>query len=332
MEITPNMLASMIGGRVEGNGEIKIIGFGKIEEAQPGQLTFIANPKYSNYIHTTQASVVIVNEDFEFEGEIAPTLIRVKDAYSALAELLSAFDSMKPRPRGIEQPSFIADGVEVPENAYIGAFAYIGKGAKLGKGVQIYPQAYIGDNVEVGDDTIVYAGVKIYHDCVIGSHCILHSGAVIGADGFGFAPKNGVYEKIPQIGNVVIADDVEIGANSCIDRATFGHTVVGRGTKLDNLMQIAHNVEIGENNVFAAQTGIAGSTRIGDRNRVGGQCGFSGHISIGNDNEFGAQAGIPNSVGDGCRLIGYPAVEARRFAKNQVYMKRLAKLFESGKL
>ena len=328
MTITPNQLASMIGGKVEGDGETILTGFGKIEEAGAGQVSFIANPKYAHYIHSTNASAVIVNDDFEVEGDIRPVLIRVRDAYSSLAELLTAFESMKPKPVGIEEPVFVAPGVEIPDGCYIGSFSYIGKNAKLGKGVMIYPQAYIGEGVEIGDGSIIYAGVKIYHDCKIGSRCIVHSGTVIGADGFGFAPKGDSYEKIPQIGDVVVEDDVEIGANSCIDRATFGHTVVGRGTKLDNLMQVAHNVVIGQNNVFAAQSGIAGSTHIGSRNRIGGQCGFAGHISVGDDNEFGAQSGIPNSVGSGKRLIGYPAIEARQFAKNQVYIKRLSKLFE----
>ncbi len=327
MDITPNLLASLTEGRVEGDGNVKIIGFGKIEEAGPGYVTFIANPKYAHYLASSEASAVIVNDDFEFDGEIRPTLIRVKNAYSALAELLTAFEASKPQPKGIESPVFIADGVEVPEDAYIGAFAYIGEGAKLGKGVKIYPQVYIGRGVEIGDESVVRAGVKIYEDCKIGARCVIHSGVVVGGDGFGFAPKGEIYEKIPQIGNVIIEDDVEIGANTCIDRATFGHTVIGKGTKLDNLVQVAHNVEIGENNVFAAQTGIAGSTKIGHSNRVGGQCGFAGHIHVGDENEFGAQSGIPNNVGSRNRLIGYPAIDARQFAKNQVYLRRLSDLF-----
>ncbi|MDE6272693.1 MAG: UDP-3-O-(3-hydroxymyristoyl)glucosamine N-acyltransferase [Muribaculaceae bacterium] len=327
MDITPNLLASLTGGKVEGDGDIKIIGFGKIEEAGPGYVTFIANPKYTHYLASTEASAVIVNEDFEYEGEIRPTLIRVKDAYSALAELLTAFEASKPQPSGIESPVFIAPGVEIPDGAYIGAFSYIGEGVKLGKGVKIYPQVYLGKGCEIGDGSTLRAGVKVYEGCRIGSRCILHSGVVVGADGFGFAPKGEIYEKIPQIGNVIIEDDVEIGANTCIDRATFGHTVIGRGTKLDNLVQIAHNVEIGENNVFAAQTGIAGSTKIGHSNRVGGQCGFAGHIHVGDENEFGAQSGIPNNVGNRNRLIGYPAIDARQFAKNQVYLRRLQDFF-----
>lgn len=327
MKITPNLIASMTGGTVEGDGEIELTGFGKIEEAGEGCVTFIANPKYAHFIHTTRASAVLVSHDFNPGEGIHPTLIRVKDAYSALAELLTAFENLKPSPKGIEEPCHIGTDCSIGEDVYVGAFAYIGNGVKLGCGVKIYPQSYVGDGCEIGDNTIVRAGVRIYEGCRIGSRCIIHSGAVIGADGFGFAPKGESYEKIPQIGNVVIEDDVEIGANTCVDRATFGHTVVGKGTKLDNLIQVAHNVELGRNNVFAAQTGVAGSTKIGDSNRVGGQCGFAGHINVGNNNEFGAQSGIPNSVGDGKRLIGYPVTEARKFAKTQVYLKRLDELF-----
>lgn len=331
MKITPALLAAMTGGTVEGDGDLELVGFGKIEEAGEGFVSFIANPKYAHYIHTTRASAVIVNADFEYEGEIKPTLIRVADAYVALAELLGAFEKSKPTPKGIEQPSYISADAVLPEDCYVGAFAYIGHNVTVGEGTLVYPQVYIGDNVKIGRGCILRPGVKVYEGCVIGNRVTVHSGAVIGADGFGFAPKGDVYEKIPQIGNVVIADDVEVGANTCIDRATFGSTVIGAGTKLDNLLQVAHNVEIGSNNVFAAQTGIAGSTKIGNSNRVGGQCGFAGHITVGDRNEFGAQSGIPNSVGSDARLIGYPAVEARKFAKTQVYLKRLAKYFESDR-
>lgn len=240
---------------------------------------------------------------------------------------MSYVESFKPRPRGVEQPSFVAEGVEIPEDAYIGAFAYIGKGVKIGKGAMIYPQTYLGDGCTVGENAVIYAGVRVYPGCVIGDRCIIHSGAVIGADGFGFAPSPDGYSKIPQMGNVILEADVEIGANTCVDRATMGHTIVGKGTKLDNLVQVAHNVVIGRDNVFAAQGGIAGSTRIGDNNMVGGQVGFAGHITVGSRNEFGAQSGIPNNVGDGKRLIGYPAVDAMTFARNQVYIKRLESLF-----
>ena len=312
MELTPQLIASLIDGKVEGDGNVRLTGFAKIEEAAPGYVTFIANPKYSHYIYETEASAVLVSDDFVTERPVSPVLIRVKDPYVALADLMNAMESTRPRPQGIEQPCFIAEGVVVPDDAYIGAFAYIGKGVHLGKGVKVYPQSYIGENVTIGDGSVIRAGVRIYQDCVIGKGCIIHSGAVIGADGFGFAPRpDGTYEKIPQIGNVVIDDDVEIGANTTVDRATFGSTRIGKGTKLDNLIQVAHNVEIGTGNVFAAQVGVAGSTKIGDFNQVGGQVGFAGHIHVGNMNQFGAQSGIPNNVGDGNRLIGYPAVGLR---------------------
>ncbi|MDE6335565.1 MAG: UDP-3-O-(3-hydroxymyristoyl)glucosamine N-acyltransferase [Muribaculaceae bacterium] len=327
MEITPQGLAALTGGTVVGDEAAVITGFAKIEEAKKGDLSFIANPKYAHYIHTTKATAVLVGKDFDPQGECNATLIKVDDPYATLAELLRMVESMKPQPVGIENPVYVADGVEIPENCYIGAFAYIGKGARLGKNVKIYPQSYVGEGVVIGDDTVIRAGVKIYEGCRIGARCIIHSGAVIGADGFGFAPNNGHFEKIPQTGIVVIADDVEIGANTTVDRATFGQTSIGRGTKLDNLIQVAHNVTIGEDNVFASQTGIAGSVHIGNGNMIAGQCGFAGHITVGDYNEIGAQSGIPKSVGSRQRLMGYPAVDARQFAKNQVYIKNLGKLF-----
>lgn len=330
MKITPSLIAQVAGGRVEGDGNIEITGFAKIEEALPGQISFISNPKYAHFLTSTKASVLLVGEDLVVPpGNKVPVLVRVKDPYAAIATLLGIYESRKPKPSGIEQPSFIADSAEVGKNVYVGAFAYIGKGAKIGDNSCIYPQAYIGDGVSIGKGSVIRPGVKIYEGCRIGDGCIIHSGVVIGADGFGFAPlPDGSYEKIPQIGIVEIADNVEIGANSCIDRSTFGSTKIGKGTKLDNLMQIAHNVEIGCNNVFASQTGIAGSTKIGDSNRVGGQCGFAGHIKVGDNNEFGAQSGIPNNVGSNERLMGYPAVPFLQFAKNQVYINRLAELFK----
>lgn len=329
MELTPQLIASLMGGKVEGDGSVKLTGFAKIEEAGPGCVTFIANPKYSHFIYETKASAVLVSDDFIIDRPVDPVLIRVPDPYVALAELMNAMESSRPQPKGIESPCFIAEGVELPDDVYVGAFAYIGKGAVIGKGVKIYPQTYIGDNVSIGDGSVICAGVRIYQDCVIGKRCILHSGSVIGADGFGFAPlSDGSYEKIPQIGNVILDDDVEIGANTTVDRATFGSTRIGRGTKLDNLIQVAHNVEIGCGNVFAAQTGIAGSTKIGDYNQFGGQSGISGHITVGNKNQIGAQSGIPHNIGDNNRIIGYPAVDVRQFAKTQVYLKRLGELFE----
>lgn len=329
MEMTTGALASMINGAVDGDPNISLIGFAKIEEAVAGQLSFIANPKYAHFIESTKASALLVSKEFDHPNPHGTTLIRVEDPYATLAELLRAMQNLIPKKKGIEQPCFISDGVEVPADSYIGAFSYIGSGVKMGAGVQIYPQCYIGDNVELGDSCILYPGVRIYAGCRIGDRCILHSGVVIGGDGFGFAPTpEGIYEKIPQTGNVVLEDDVEIGANTTVDRATFGSTRVGKGTKLDNLIMVAHNVEIGKNNVFAAQTGIAGSTKIGDSNRVAGQVGFAGHISVGNGNEIGAQSGIPGNIGDGKRVMGYPATDARRFARNAVYISRLEELFE----
>ena len=331
MELTANELAAIVGGTIQGNGEVKVNNFAKIEEGTEGCLTFLANPKYTQHIYTTNASAVLVKSDFVPEQEIKATLIKVQDPYATLALLMKMVNDSISRPQGIEQPSFVSEGVDVSECQYIGAFAYIGKGVKLGKGVSIYPHSYIGDNVVISDNTTIYAGVRIYHNCVIGERCVIHAGAVIGADGFGFAPTENGYEKIPQMGNVVLEDDTEVGANTTIDRATMGSTRIGKGTKLDNLIQVGHNVEIGRNNVFAAQTGIAGSTSIGDGNRVGGQCGFAGHIQIGDNNEFGAQSGIPNNVGSGNRLIGYPAIDARSFAKNLVYIKKLESLFKNHK-
>lgn len=332
MKITPSLVASMVNGDVEGDPDIEITGFAKIEEAKPGQISFISNPKYEHFINTTGASVLIVNRDIPSPGAGGPVLVRVDDPYVAVASLLQAYQAMRPLPSGVEQPSHVAEGVELPDDVYVGAFAYIAPGVKLGRGVKIYPQAYIGANVRIGDNTVIRSGVRIYEDCVIGERCIIHSGAVIGADGFGFAPTPaGTYEKIPQIGNVVIEDDVEIGANTTVDRATFGSTRVGKGTKLDNLIQVAHNVVLGKNNVAAAQAGFAGSTHVGDNNMFGGQVGVAGHLSIGSRNEIGAQSGIHENIGDGCRKIGYPAVDFMQFAKMQVYLKRLPDLFRNKK-
>lgn len=328
MEISIKELASIIGATIEGREDVCVHDFAKIEEATDGTLTFLANPKYTHYIYETKATAVLVRRDFVSEHPINATLLRVDDPYATLANLLNIVQSQRPQPQGIEEPCHIGNNTEIPEGVYVGAFAYIGNGVKLGKNVKIYPQSYIGDGCEIGDNTIIRAGVRIYEGCHIGRRCIIHSGVVIGADGFGFAPKQDGYEKIPQTGIVEIEDDVEIGANTTIDRATFGKTRIGAGTKLDNLIQVAHNVTLGKNNVFAAQTGIAGSTKIGDWNCVGGQCGFAGHITVGSQNEFGAQSGIPNNVSDRNRLIGYPAIDARQFAKTQVYLKKIGDLFK----
>lgn len=331
MKITAKHLAEMTGGTLEGDGEIAVSGFAKIEEAGPEDLSFIANPKYGHFASTTKAGVLLVGRDFVAPQATSSTLVRVDDPYSTLGMLLRMVADAKPKPSGVESPVFIGDDTQLPEKIYLGAFSYIGKNVKIGENVKIYPQCFVGDNCVIGNDSILYPGVKVYEGCKIGQRCILHSGVVIGADGFGFAPVGDHYEKIPQLGGVTLEDDVEIGANTTVDRATFGNTVVGKGTKLDNLIQIAHNVKIGKDNVFAAQSGVAGSTIIGDRNMIGGQCGFAGHIKIGNGNEFGAQSGIPGHVGDNNRLIGYPAVDRMQFAKNAVYLKRLEELFKHQK-
>lgn len=322
----------MTGGRVQGDPDAEVCEFAKIEEAGHGALTFLANPKYTPWLYTTHATVALVSEAFEPEHQLPSTLtlVRVEDPYKTLARLMSLVQQQTAcHPSGVEQPCHVAEDVALPEDIYVGAFSYIAKGVKLGRGVKIYPQVYVGDGVEIGDDTVVYAGARIYHDCRIGSGCVIHSGAVIGADGFGFAPGSSGYEKIPQIGIVEIADNVEVGANTTIDRATMGTTRIGRGTKLDNLIQIAHNVTVGEHNVFAAQCGIAGSAHIGDWNMLGGQVGVAGHITIGSRNEVGAQSGLHRSMDDHHRLMGTPAVDAKDFAKRQVYLKKLPEMHDA---
>lgn len=330
MEFTASQIAQLVNGELVGNPEAKVDSFSKIEEAHPGSITFLANPKYTHFIYTTKASIVLVKSDFEPAEPVQATMIKVTDPYSTLSVLLDfAQKAMAPQPCGIEQPCYIAEGVAMPDDAYIGAFAYVGAGASIGKGAKIYPQAYVGPGVEIGDGTIIYPGAKIYHNCRIGARCVIHSGAVIGADGFGFAPlPDGSYHKIPQIGNVIIEDDVEIGANTTVDRATMGSTRICRGAKLDNLIQAAHNTEVGQNTVIAAQAGIAGSTKVGAGCMIGGQAGFAGHIHVGDGVQVGAQSGVPNNVADGARIMGYPAVSAKDFMRNAVYIKRLGQLFD----
>lgn len=328
MEITAQQLAQMVQGTVDGDANVTINNYAKIEEATAGCLTFLANPKYTHYIYDTQASAVLVRKDFVAEHPIQATLIRVEDPYKTLADLLNMVSAqMAPERHGVEQPCYVSEGVELPEETYVGAFAYIGKGVKVGRNVKIYPQVYVGDGVTLGDNVTLYPGVKIYHGCQIGNRCTVHSSTVIGSDGFGFAPKeDGTFEKISQIGIVILEDDVEIGSNTSIDRATMGATIIKKGVKLDNLIQVAHNVEIGENTVMAAQVGIAGSTKIGRNNMIGGQVGFAGHITVGDNNGIGAQSGVPNSVGDKQRLLGSPAINAMDFARQNVYFKRLGQM------
>ena len=332
MELTAAQLAALVNGQVEGDENVKVSTFAKIEEGHPGALSFLANPKYTHFIYSTESSVVLVRKDFVAEEPVKATLVRVDDPYATVAHLLDMVSKMSQvEKRGVEQPSFVSEGVEVPEDAYVGAFAYIGKGVKLGKGVKIYPQVYIGDNCEVGEGTILYAGVKIYQGCKVGRNCILHSGAVIGADGFGFAPVDGHYEKIPQTGNVVIEDDVEIGANTTVDRAMMGATHIGKGVKLDNLIQVAHNCSIGDNTVMAAQVGIAGSAKIGKQCMVGGQVGFVGHIAIADGTHIGAQSGVTKATKPGDRVRGAPAVEMGEYARSLVHMKKLGSLYDRVK-
>ena len=331
MEISAKDLASYCKGEIVGDPSVILSDFAKIEEAGPGDLSFIANPKYAHHASSTHASALLVSTTFEAPEDVKATLIRVDDPYATLAQLMTMVADSRPMPCGIENPVSVGEGTVLPDDIYLGAFAYLGKNVVLGKGVRIYPQVYIGDGCCIGDDTILYPGAKIYQGCKIGCRCIIHAGAVIGADGFGFAPVDGHYKKIPQMGVVVIEDDVEIGANTTIDRATFGSTVIGRGTKLDNLIQIAHNVKLGNDNVMAAQAGVAGSTCIGSRNRIGGQVGFAGHISIGDDNEIGAQSGLHTNVGNKKRLMGYPAVDVMQFARNTVNLKRLAEFLSAQK-
>ncbi len=329
MEFSAIQIATLVNGIVEGDNNAIVNTFAKIEEGHPGAISFLANPKYTHYIYNTKSSIVLVRKDFIPEHPISTTLIKVDDPYATLAMLLDLVSQlMNPQPTGIEEPSFISPDVEIPEDCYIGTFAYIGKGVKLGKGVKIYPQVYIGNNVEIGDNSIIYPGVKIYHSCKIGDRCILHAGVVVGGDGFGFAPVSSGYNKIPQIGNVEIGNDVEIGANTTIDRATMGSTRIKNGVKLDNLIQVAHNVEIGSNTVMAAQVGIAGSTKVGGNCMIGGQVGFAGHINVGDNVQIGAQSGIPSNVKDNSRLMGYPATDVKDFARQTVYIKNLGKLID----
>lgn len=328
MEFTAQQIAEFLQGTVVGNPQAAVTDVSKIEEGRPGTLTFFANEKYEHYVYTTKASIVLVNSDFEPKQPIEATLIKVPSAYEALAKLLALYEQMQPQKCGIEQPSYVSQKASVGEKPYIGAFAYIGDGAKLGNNVKIYPQAYIGDGVTIGDDTVIYAGAKIYKGCKIGARCVVHAGAVIGADGFGFAPDaNGVYHKIQQIGIVEIEDDVEIGANTCIDRSTMGCTRIERGVKLDDLIMVAHNVTVGHDTVIASQTGVAGSTKIGAHCVLGGQVGVAGHIEVADRTTIAAQSGIQGSVRKpGQTLFGSPAFDYSKFTRSYVCFKNLPEI------
>lgn len=328
MELTAAALANLLNGIVEGDPHVAVTTLSKIEEATRGSLTFLANPKYEPYLYHTQASVVIISKKLELEKPVKNTLIRVDDPYSAFSVLLDKFNGSKLDKHGIEQPSYISETAEVGANAYIGAFSYVGKSVKIGNNVKIFPQVFIGDNCKIGDNTVLYSGVKVYTDCQIGNDVTVHAGTVIGSDGFGFAPQqDGSYQKVSQIGNVIVEDDVEIGANVCIDRATMGSTIIRKGVKLDNMIQVAHNVEIGANTVIASQTGISGSTKIGESSVIGGQVGIVGHVTIAKGTQINAKSGISKSISEENRQWnGSPVLPFRESLRVWAVYKRLPEL------
>lgn len=328
MEFSAKQIAEFIQGRVEGDENASVHDFAKIEEGREGCISFLSNPKYTHFIYDTKSTIVLIDESVELEHPVSATLIRVKSAYEAVAKLLQLYESMKPKKKGIDSLAFVSPKAQVGENVYIGPFAYIGDGAVIGDGCQIYPHVNIADGVKVGEDCLFYPNVTVYHGCRIGNNVILHAGCVIGADGFGFAPSANGYDKIPQIGIVTIEDDVEIGANTCIDRSTMGSTYVRKGVKLDNLVQIAHNTDIGANTVMSSQVGVAGSTKVGEWCMFGGQVGLAGHITIGNKVFLGAQSGVPGSIKDGQQLIGTPPMEQRAYFKSHAIFRRLPDMYK----
>jgi UDP-3-O-[3-hydroxymyristoyl] glucosamine N-acyltransferase len=327
MKFTAAQIAGILEGEVVGNPNAEVFKLSKIEEGMEGSLTFLANPKYINYIYSTKATITIVNNSFEPENKITTTLIKVDDAYKSFSKLLEYYNQVKLMKSGIEQPSVISEGVVYGENLYLGSFCYIGKNVTIGKNVKIYPNSFIGDNSTIGDDCVFFAGVRIYSESVIGNRCVIHSGTIIGSDGFGFAPQeDGTYNKVPQIGNVILEDDVEIGSCTTIDRATLGSTIIRKGVKLDNQIQIAHNVEIGENTVIASQTGVAGSTKIGKNCMIGGQVGFAGHLVVGDNVKIQAQSGIGKNIKDGETIQGSPAFNYGDWNKSYVHFRNLPKI------
>ena len=338
MEFTVAQIAKILGGEIEGNPNAIVNTLSKIEEGKEKSLTFLANPAYTEFIYSTQATAAIVSKSFVAEKPISATLIRVDNPYESFALLLETYNQIKNNKTGIEQPSFIAADAHLGKDIYVGAFAYIGSNVKIGNNVKIYPQVFIGDNTTIGENTVIFAGVKIYSDCVIGNNCTFHSGVVIGGDGFGFAPNSeNNYKKVPQIGNVIIEDHVEVGANTTVDRATLGATIVKKGAKIDNLIQIAHNVEIGENTVIAAQTGIAGSTKIGSNCMIGGQVGIVGHLTIAKGTKIAAQSGVGQSITKENEIVqGSPAFGIGDYKRSYVMFRKLpemqAKLQEIEKL
>lgn len=327
MKFTATQIAGILEGDIVGDPDVEVSKLAKIEEGTKGTLTFLANPKYTQYIYSTKASITIVNKDFNPENDLNTTLIKVEDAYKSFSKLLEYYNQIKMNKTGIEQPSFISESSSYGENAYIGAFSYVGDNVNIGNNVKIYPNSYIGDNVSIGNNVLIFSGAKIYSECIIGNNCVINSGVIIGADGFGFVPnEKGEYNKVPQTGNVILEDNVDIGAATTIDRATLGSTIIRKGVKLDNQIQIAHNVEIGKNTVIAAQTGIAGSTKIGENCQIGGQVGFAGHLTIGNNVKIQAQSGIGRNIKDNEILQGSPAFSYGDWNKSYVYFKNLPKI------
>lgn len=328
MTFSALQIAALINGKTEGDLNASVTSFGKIEEAQNGQLAFLANPKYEEYLYSSKASVIIINDALELRQPVTATLIRVPDAYTAFATLLGKYQQMQQQQlTGVQQPVYISSSASYGENVFIGAFAYLSDNVKVGNGTKIYPNAYLGNNVKIGDNTIIHAGVKIYHDCVIGSNVIIHAGTVIGSDGFGFAPQaDGSFQKVPQIGNVIIENNVEIGANTTIDRATMGSTIIKSGAKLDNLVQIAHNVEVGNSTVIAALAGISGSTKIGKGVMIGGQAGLAGHLQVEDGSKINAQAGLGKSLKAGSSVTGSPAYDYNKAIRSQAVARNLPEM------
>ena len=328
MEFSAKQIAQFVQGVIEGDENATVNTFAKIEDGKPGAISFLSNPKYTHYIYDTESSIVLVDKSVELEKPTKATLIKVDNAYECVAKLLQLYESMKPKKTGIDSLAFVSPSAKIGENVYIGAFAYIGDNVVIGDGCQIYPNVVICENAKVGNDCLFYPNVTIYHDCHVGNRVTLHAGSVVGSDGFGFAPSENGYDKIPQIGIVTIEDDVEIGANTCIDRSTMGSTYVRKGVKLDNLVQIAHNTDIGTNTVMSAQVGIAGSTKVGQWCMFGGQVGIAGHITIGNKVFLGAQSGVPSSLKDNQTLIGTPPMEKLPYFKSQAIFQKLPDLYK----
>ena len=328
MEFSAKQIAQFVQGVIEGDENATVNTFAKIEDGKPRAISFLSNPKYTHYIYDTESSIVLVDKSVELEKPTKATLIKVDNAYECVAKLLQLYESMKPKKTGIDSLAFISPSAKIGENVYIGAFAYIGDNVVIGDGCQIYPNVVICENAKVGNDCLFYPNVTIYHDCHVGNRVTLHAGSVVGSDGFGFAPSENGYDKIPQIGIVTIEDDVEIGANTCIDRSTMGSTYVRKGVKLDNLVQIAHNTDIGANTVMSAQVGIAGSTKVGQWCMFGGQVGIAGHITIGNKVFLGAQSGVPSSLKDNQTLIGTPPMEKLPYFKSQAIFQKLPDLYK----